>query len=152
MNICCRLVSGKKVFLLRYFLIDFCRLHIFFKISFFQKYKIKLCPRPAPPTYWLYIDRAICKLIDPTTYTHTHTGQGIWMRFAWVCIGILGQVWYWIVSIPDLCTLITLYTEEWKLLSSQIIQRRHPISVADLNCLGATCYGREKKCSTPKTI
>ena len=24
------------------------------------------------------------------------------------CIGILGQVWYLIVSIPDLCNLITL--------------------------------------------
>ena len=34
-------------------------------------------------------------------------GSGLWCLL-WVChfpIGILGQVWYFIVSIPDLCTL-----------------------------------------------
>ena len=37
-------------------------------------------------------------------------GSRLWCLL-WVChfpIGILGQVWYLIVSIPDLCTLITL--------------------------------------------
>ena len=38
-------------------------------------------------------------------------GSRLWCLL-WVChfpIGILGQVWYLIVSIPDLCNLITLY-------------------------------------------
>ena len=43
----------------------------------------------------------------------SHAGKGLtsWLSFVvllWVChfpIGILGQVWYLIVSIPDLCTL-----------------------------------------------
>ena len=55
----------------------------------------------------------ICALWSPA-------GKGLtsWLSFvvsAAVChfpIGILGQVWYLIVSIPDLCTLLTL-TENW---------------------------------------
>ena len=38
-------------------------------------------------------------------------GSRLWCLL-WVChfpIGILGQVWYLIVSIPDLCNLITLF-------------------------------------------
>ena len=41
-------------------------------------------------------------------------GSRLWCLL-WVChfpIGILGQVWYLIVSIPDLCNLITL--DVWK--------------------------------------
>ena len=43
-------------------------------------------------------------------------GSRLWCLL-WVChfpIGILGQVWYLIVSIPDLCNLITLFV--WLLL------------------------------------
>ena len=41
----------------------------------------------------------------------------VWCVYMWIChfpIGILGQVWYLIVSIPDLCTLTYLdwYLEE----------------------------------------
>ena len=48
----------------------------------------------------------ICALWSPA-------GKGLtsWLSFV-VChfpIGILGQVWYLIVSISDLCNLITLY-------------------------------------------
>ena len=38
---------------------------------------------------------------------------GVWL---WVChfpIGILGQVWYLIVSIPDLCTLTYLELKDF---------------------------------------
>ena len=38
----------------------------------------------------------------------------------WVChfpIGILGQVWYLIVSIPDLCNLITLFYASFNALN-----------------------------------
>ena len=41
-------------------------------------------------------------------------GSRLWCLL-WVChfpIGILGQVWYLIVSIPDLCNLITLLMEQ----------------------------------------
>ena len=41
-------------------------------------------------------------------------GSRLWCLL-WVChfpIGILGQVWYLIVLIPDLCTLTYFYTEE----------------------------------------
>ena len=34
----------------------------------------------------------------------------------WVCyfpIGILGQVWYLIVSVPDLCILTYFYSDSW---------------------------------------
>ena len=30
---------------------------------------------------------------------------GVWLCVCYIHIGILGQVWYLIVSIPDLCTL-----------------------------------------------
>ena len=49
----------------------------------------------------------ICVLWSPA-------GKGLapWLSFCGVCcdfpIGILGQVWYLIVSIPDLCTLTYL--------------------------------------------
>ena len=41
-------------------------------------------------------------------------GSRLWCLL-WVChfpIGILGQVWYLIVSIPDLCTITYFYTVE----------------------------------------
>ena len=41
-------------------------------------------------------------------------GSRLWCLL-WVChfpIGILGQVWYLIVSIPDLCTLTYFYNEQ----------------------------------------
>ena len=44
-------------------------------------------------------------------------GSRLWCLL-WVChfpIGILGQVWYLIVSIPDLCTITYLYIiDEWR--------------------------------------
>ena len=54
----------------------------------------------------------ICALWSPA-------GKGLtsWLSFVVssvslsLSIGILGQVWYLIVSIPDLCNLITLHTE-----------------------------------------
>ena len=48
-----------------------------------------------------------------------HLGSRLWCLL-WVChfpIGILGQVWYLIVSIPDLCTL-TYFTSISTLLST----------------------------------
>ena len=51
---------------------------------------------------------SICVLWSPA-------GKGLtsWLSFVvWIChfpIGILGQVWYLIVSIPDLCTLTYIY-------------------------------------------
>ena len=59
----------------------------------------------------------ICALWSPA-------GKGLtsWL-YLWVChfpIGILGQVWYLIVSVPDLCTLTYFYCTwgpyEWTLL------------------------------------
>ena len=47
----------------------------------------------------------ICALWSPA-------GKGLtssWLSFV---IGILGQVWYLIVSIPDLCTLIYLFANQ----------------------------------------
>ena len=47
-------------------------------------------------------------------------GSRLWCLL-WVChfpIGILGQVWYLIVSIPDLCNLITLWSPAGKGLTS----------------------------------
>ena len=40
-----------------------------------------------------------------------------WLSFmvSNVCIGILGQVWYLIVSIPDLCTLTYFNSFHYKL-------------------------------------
>ena len=49
-------------------------------------------------------------------------GSRLWCLL-WVChfpIGILGQVWYLIVSIPDLCNLITLKFLFELLISEQI--------------------------------
>ena len=54
----------------------------------------------------------ICALWSPA-------GKGLnsWLSFVvWVChfpIGILGQVWYLIVSIPDLCTLTYFAALVW---------------------------------------
>ena len=48
-------------------------------------------------------------------------GSRLWCLL-WVChfpIGILGQVWYLIVSIPDLCNLITLLV--WYSLQSHCV-------------------------------
>ena len=50
-------------------------------------------------------------------------GSRLWCLL-WVChfpIGILGQVWYLIVSIPDLCNLITLINETCKIISLTLI-------------------------------
>ena len=53
-------------------------------------------------------------------------GSRLWCLL-WVChfpIGILGQVWYLIVSIPDLCTLTYFKSCEYYLYTySQIIYR-----------------------------
>ena len=54
-------------------------------------------------------------------------GSRLWCLL-WVChfpIGILGQVWYLIVSIPDLCNLITLMWEfhlrSWEMCTSRYL-------------------------------
>ena len=56
-------------------------------------------------------------------------GSRLWCLL-WVChfpIGILGQVWYLIVSIPDLCNLITLTVDQKSLVllppSISLLQR-----------------------------
>ena len=95
-------------------------------------------------------------------------GSRLWCLL-WVChfpIGILGQVWYLIVSIPDLCTIIyfqnsqiyyqmctkyrvhmfnvwtitmqRLNIKEWKLLELQITQTRYPLSIFNGKCLSST--------------
>ena len=49
-------------------------------------------------------------------------GSRLWCLL-WVChfpIGILGQVWYLIVSIPDLCNLIILKTRTYHFESSSL--------------------------------
>ena len=47
--------------------------------------------------------------------------------YLWVChfpIGILGQVWYLIVSIPDLCTLTYSYISMWDIVVGRQLQPR----------------------------
>ena len=122
--------------------------------------KIKLCSGPASPTYWLYIDRAICKLIDPppTDHTHTHTYTHTYTHtrtpakeFGWdlyvckVCIGILGQEWYLIVSIPDLCTLTYFVLRGMEAIVVTDYTKKASHKCCGLKkCLGSTCCGREK--------
>ena len=53
-------------------------------------------------------------------------GYRLWCLL-WVChfpIGILGQVWYLIVSIPDLCNLITYYYIESQYLT-HVVNTHH---------------------------
>ena len=55
-------------------------------------------------------------------------GSRLWCLL-WVChfpIGILGQVWYLIVSIPDLCTITYFYFSQqtlpsWKMYQSSLV-------------------------------
>ena len=75
-------------------------------------------------------------------------GSRLWCLL-WVChfpIGILGQVWYLIVSIPDLCNLITFNSRppttkllpEWELpLVLDLLKRPpfEPLSLAPLKYL-----------------
>ena len=56
-------------------------------------------------------------------------GSRLWCLL-WVChfpIGILGQVWYLIVSIPDLCNLTYLYMHhskcDWQKITRAVIRR-----------------------------
>ena len=74
-------------------------------------------------------------------------GSRLWCLL-WVChfpIGILGQVWYLIVSIPDLCNLITF----------KIIYRSQKLSLFHVKLIelggggGGVCVGFAKA-STPK--
>ena len=46
-------------------------------------------------------------------------------------IGILGQVWYLIVSIPDLCTLTYLDVEQIPVMLSFVIQANGVVDVMD---------------------
>ena len=49
----------------------------------------------------------ICALWSPAGGGGWPLGSRLWCLL-WVCrfpIGVLGQVWYFIVSIPDLCTI-----------------------------------------------
>ena len=51
---------------------------------------------------------------------------GVLLRVCHFPIGILGQVWYLIVSIPDLCTLTYLYTLA-EILSKIFVKKRRKI-------------------------
>ena len=67
-------------------------------------------------------------------------GSRLWCLL-WVChfpIGILGQVWYLIVSIPDLCNLTYFITIEQKVSKTHI-----PLVVT---------IGKKEKCSNKRTV
>ena len=97
MKICQKYKSGKCYFKTLCIMLHFgyalcfcCRLLIFFKNNFVEK------------VFQEYHHRWVSHILAPGQDQRT---TKVATSKKWAFIGILGQVWYLIVSIPDLCTL-----------------------------------------------